>query len=249
MGDPRDICGIETEIVHPIGIINGLFPELGNLGLYRAEVNFQRLTPEGQDEPRGFRFGTKGIWKSTQNPNFPIRIYSGFNWDQYQCPVILTLRNRKTRETDTHIHLHYDDPGTYQDGYFVLCKDGSRERYLHTDDQHDIPENLRGYKKAARMVAANLRGFNDFVRTGDADTALGPNNLVGFQDTKQTRFVATNSVPESVAPPLPDPRQNPSIGFAEYSAKLAAANQAMEQNLGSERRQDNGPLGIAHGPK
>lgn len=249
MGDPRDICGIETEIVHPIGIVNGLFPELGALDLYRAEVRFQKLDSKEQDEPRGFRFGAEGIWQSTQDPNLPIRIYSGFNWDQYQCPVILTLKNRKTGEIDTHIHLHYDDPETYQDGYFVLCQDGSRDRYLHTDDQLDIPENLRGYKKAARMLASNLRGFNDFVRTGNDDTALGPNNLenalmlqtaihglVDFGDNEWGRFVVFHDSPEIVPPPLPDPRQNPSISFAEYSKKLATANQAMEQNLGSTWR-------------
>lgn len=253
MGDPRDICGIETEIVHPIGIINGLFPELGDLDLYRAEVRYQRLNPKEEDEPRGFRFGTEGIWKSTRNPDLPIRIYSGFNWDQYQCPVILTLRNRKTGDIDTHIHLHYDDPGTYQDGYFVLCKDGSRERYLHADDQLDIPENLRGYGKAARMFAANLRGFNDFVRTGDADTALGPNNLknalmlqmaihglVDYGDNKWGRFVVFDDSPEIVTPPLPDPRQNPSISFAKYSAQLAAANEAVQKNLGPTWRRPFG---------
>ncbi len=245
MGDPRDICGIETEIIHPIGIINGLFPELGALDLCRAEVRFQRLNSREQDAPRGFRFGTEGIWRSAQNRNLPIRIYSGFNWNQYQCPVILTLRNRETGETDTHIHLHYDDPETYQDGYFVLCKDGSRKQYLHIDNQLDIPENLRGYKKAARMISSNLEGFNDFVRTGKANAALGPNNLenalmlqqaihglVALGDNQWGRFVVFHNSPKIVPPPLPDPTRNPHISFVAYSKILADANRKMEENLG-----------------
>lgn len=226
--DSRNIYGVATEIVHPLGIIDGLFPEAGGLtpdciNVWQGDVSDSRKT---------FRCNAEGVWSGLKDPNFKAHVYSGFNWTEYQCPVVLEFSNKENPSQRKYLQLYYDEPGTYQDGWVLMHEDGSKESYLHIDTQDDIPPNMRGFKKLSRMVSRVVDGFNEFLESGDPRTVLGPNNLQsalmlqrnidplqGKANSKVRVFDYGQNIP-LIAPPLPDLRELPDIMPEAYAALL-----------------------------
>jgi hypothetical protein len=228
LNDPRSIYGVATEIIHPLGIIDGLFPEVGGLTADRINV----WQGDVSDRRKAFRCNAEGVWSGLKDSNFKAHVYSGFNWTEYQCPVVLEFSNKQDPHQRKYLQLYYDEPETYQDGWVLMHEDGSRESYLHVDTQDDIPSNMRGLKKLSRMVSRVIDGFNTFLESGDPRTVLGPNNLQsalmlqrnidplqGEPNSKVQVFDYGQNIP-LIAPPLPDLRQLPDITPEAYAALL-----------------------------